>query len=159
LIRFRPAEPDDYPAICRLISSPEELFWVFPSGSWPFNMRQLLYLAQKRSDLTVAADNDEVVGFADLYDLVARKRAFIGNVVLQVSHRRRGIGKHLVQHMLDRIFTLHELPEARISVFEDNKPALTLYTQLGFAPYGQEARQGPGGRTVTLLHMKLVRSV
>jgi ribosomal protein S18 acetylase RimI-like enzyme len=159
MISFRPAEPDDYPAICRLITSPEELFWVFPSGSWPFNMRQLLYLAEKRSDLTVVADNDEVVGFSDLYDLVTRKQAFIGNVVLKVSHRRRGIGKHLVQHMLDRIFTLHELPEARISVFEENKPALTLYTQLGFAPCGREARQGPGGRTVTLLHMKLVRSM
>ena len=157
LIRIRPAGLDDYPAVCRLITSQEELFRVFPSGSWPFNLRQLHHLAEKRTDLTVVTDNDEIVGFADLYDMVPRTRAFIGNIILRASHRRQGIGKRLVQHMLDKIFTLHELPEARISVFEDNTPALTLYTQLGFKTCGRELRKTPDGRTVNLLQMKLVR--
>jgi ribosomal protein S18 acetylase RimI-like enzyme len=157
LIRFRPAGLEDYPAVCRLITSPAELVRVFPSGSWPFNMRQLHYIAEKRTDLTVVTDNDEVVGFANLYDMAPRKRAFIGNVILKASHRRQGIGKCLVQHMLDRVFTLHELPEARISVFEDNTPALTLYRQLGFKTCGRELRKVSDGRAVDLLQMKLAR--
>jgi len=157
LIGFRAAGFDDYPAVCGLITSPEELFRVFPTGNWPFSIRQLHFLAEKRTDLTVVTSDNEVVGFANLYGMVPGKRAFIGNVILKASHRRQGIGKFLVQHMLDKIFILHKLPEARISVFEDNKPALTLYTHLGFEVCGGDLRENPDGQTVKLLQMKLTR--
>ncbi|MFQ5643762.1 MAG: GNAT family N-acetyltransferase [Thiogranum sp.] len=157
-VKFRPAGIDDYPAICRLFTSAEELFRVFPGGSWPFNLRQLHRIAEKRSDLTVATDAGKVVGFANLYGLLPRKRAFIGNVIVKASHRGQGTGRALVKYMLDRIFTYHELPLARIAVFEDNKPAFALYRQLGFKIVDRDTRQDPDGRKVVLLQMQLVRS-
>jgi len=104
-------------------------------------------------------DHDELVGFANLYDLVPQQRAFIGNVIVKTSQRGQGTGEYLVEYMLDRIFTHHRLPEAMILVFADNRPAFNLYRKLGFKTVSSTTRQGSDGRAMILLQMKLVRGL
>jgi len=154
-VDIRPAMVSDYPAICQLISSRDELFRVFPSGSWPFNIRQVHHLAEHRSDLTVITDNGEVIGFANLYDIQPQHWAFVGNVIIRASHRGKGIGERLLRYMLNIIFTKVDLPQARISVFEDNSAAFKLYTKLGFTIYDREERIDRSKKKVILLHMRL----
>lgn len=156
---IRAAEPPDYPAIAALIDSPQELFLVFPAGHWPFDVRQVHRLAEQRLDLTVCVSGNDVNGFANLYDRRPGQWAFIGNLMVRREVRRRGIGGRLLQYMLKKVFEQHGLPQARISVFRDNRPALKLYEEAGFAQYAEEARSAPDGRRVTLLHLKLDRGV
>lgn len=151
---IRDARSTDFPAIARLITNPDELFRVFPAGSWPLDVRQIHRLAELRHNLTVGCMDNDIVAFANLYDLLPGKWAFIGNVVVHEAKRGNGIGHALLDHMLDLVFLKHALPEARISVFNDNAPALRLYKNLGFDEYDRESRKDPHNRQVTLLHLK-----
>jgi ribosomal protein S18 acetylase RimI-like enzyme len=156
-ITIRDALSGDLAAICRLVDSPEEMCLAFPGGRFPLSEKQLRRLAEQRSDLTVAVDSGEVVGFADLYGVLTGHWAFIGNLIVAPSHRKSGIGSRLMEHMLDRVFDVHGLPMARISVFEHNTSARRLYERMGFRRYADERRRDWQERTVTLLHMQLGR--
>ena len=157
-LTIRPAGQSDYPAIAALIDSPEELFTVFPGGHWPFDVRQVHRLAEQRLDLTVCVNAGRVSGFANLYNKQPGQWAFIGNLLVSREARGEGIGYCLLKYMLTRVFERHDLPQARLSVFSHNRPALNLYEKAGFVQYDQEVRSAPSGKRVTLLHLKLDRN-
>lgn len=155
--RFRSATESDYPAICKLIRSRDELLWVYPAGRYPLTVSQLNELAQKRMELTVAVAGKSVLGFADFYDLEPGRSIFIGNVIIDRKHRGRGLGKALIGIMLDKAFGEYDLPEVRISVFSENSRALLLYAGLGFIPYAIDERVRADGHRLVLIHMRLSR--
>lgn len=155
---LRAATESDYPDICGLIRTQEELFLVYPAGSYPFSVARMRELAARRTDLTVAVHDGRVVGFANLYDHKPGRRAFLGNVVVAEAYRGQGLGSRIVRHMLELAFSKHALPEVHLSVFSHNGPALALYRGLGFNCYGSEERSDPTGRPMELLHMRLLRA-
>jgi RimJ/RimL family protein N-acetyltransferase len=157
MCEYREVSENDYAGICNLIRSEEEMFLVYPNGRFPLTEAQLRELSRLRKELTVAVDGDRIIGFANLYDYRKCQSAFIGNVVIDVSYRGKGLGKGIVSYMLEQAFVRHDLPEVRISVFSENATALLLYTGLGFTPYGIEERQKRDGTRVALIHMKAVR--
>lgn len=152
--RFRDATEEDFAEICQLIRSRDELFLVYPNGVYPLTVSQVEALADIRKELTVVVDGERIIGFANLYDFEPGQFAFIGNVVIDANHRSMGIGKRAIAHMLDMVFNKYSLPEARISVFSDNTPALLLYSGLGFIPYAMEERKTPQGGRTALIHMR-----
>ena len=156
-VGFRPAVEADFPAICALVPSVDELFLVYPRGQFPLTVEQLRQLATTRHDLTVAVEDAQVIGFANLYDLIPSQSVYIGNVVVDRARRGHGHGRCLVNHMLDLAFGVHAVAEVRISVFCHNTPAVLLYDSLGFVPYAIERRQDPHGHIVPMLHLRLNR--
>jgi ribosomal protein S18 acetylase RimI-like enzyme len=148
------ADNTHYSDIVGLFTSPEELFLIYPSGTWPFDHTQLEKLARERSDLTVVLDSEQVIGFANLYRNISGDKVFIGNVVIAQDYRDHGIGRRLVCHMCETIFN-HYASTVHISVFTFNTPALLLYASLGFKPYDIELRKMPNGDSAALLHMRL----
>ncbi len=157
--RCRPATETDYPAISKLITNKEEFFLVHPGGHYPWTVAQLECLAAERSDLSVMEAEDEIIGFANLYQMEPRHHAFIGNVIIKASQRGHGHGHGLIKYMLQRIFQQHKLAEARISVFADNMPAIKLYTSLGFHRYAEEMREAANMPVRRLLHMRIAANV
>ncbi|MES9924510.1 MAG: GNAT family N-acetyltransferase [Candidatus Thiodiazotropha endolucinida] len=153
-LKITTADNSHFEGILTLISSPEELYLIYPSGSWPFDRAQLEKLVRERRDFTVVLDNKQVIGFANLYTSIAGDRYFIGNLVISDAYRGKGIGRRLVRHMCDRIFDRYA-STVYISVFTDNTPALLLYASLGFMPYDIERRTTPNGDSAALLHMRL----
>ncbi len=123
---IKPATRNDYEGIARLIKSEEELFLVYPAGTFPFTVSQVEHLAKTRDALTVMIDSGRVIGFANLYDHQQGASAFIGNVVIDADYRGEGLGKQMVCYMLEMAFNKYQLPEVHISVFNNNMPALTL---------------------------------
>jgi ribosomal protein S18 acetylase RimI-like enzyme len=151
---IRPARFEDYPDISRLVDCAQELFQAFPSRYWPFTAKQVHRLAEQRSDLSVAVRGKTLLGFADLYDIRASESAFVGNLIVAREYRGAGIGECMLRYMLDKIHRGYDIPEARLSVFAENRPALALYTKLGFRIYASERRLNPPKQGVTLLHMR-----
>lgn len=156
-MELREAKTSDYESIVKLIPTPEELFLVYPKGVYPFTVEQVRSLADTRKELTVADQGNEIIGFANLYDIEPQKCAFVGNVVVSGAYRSKGIGRKLLTHMIQLVFDKYQIPEARISVFNDNTPALLLYASLNFKPYAIEERKNPSGKRVALVHMCLER--
>ena len=157
-MEIRETVQDDYEGICQLITSEEELFLVYPKGTYPLNLEQLEHLKEVRQKLTVATERLQVIGFANLYDFVPGRHAFIGNLIVDKDFRKRGIGKEMVDYMLGLVFHQHDLPEARISVFRDNIPAFNLYSDFGFHLFETTDLKNFKGERVNLLHMKLSRT-
>ena len=151
---FRAASEADFDAICGLIPTQEELFRVYPRGSYPFTLDQLRHLFETRKAHTVTTDAGKITGFANLYDFSDNRRAFIGNVVVDKAYRGQGLGKCLVEYMIEQAFSSYDLDEVHISVFSDNTPALLLYSSLGFEPYAVEERLNYAGKRLALLHMR-----
>ncbi|HDP89119.1 MAG TPA: GNAT family N-acetyltransferase [Thioalkalivibrio sp.] len=157
-MELRAATRNDFDAIVRLVPSRNELFRVYPKGMHPFTIEQMQALAESRNELTVAVNRDAVIGFANLYDVQAGRWAFVGNVVVAPDFRGQGVGRLLVSHMIQRAFDAYGAQEVRISVFNDNTPALLLYAGMNFRPYAVEERTDPSGARVGLLHMRLEKS-
>lgn len=153
-LQLRPATAADYPAVCDLFADADELFLVCPRNQFPLTVEQLEQINCDRIDLTVAIYGDLVVGFANLYNVVPRERAFIGNVIIHRDYRGRGWGKQLLHYMMSRVANHHQLPQIHISVMNSNTPALLLYARLGFQPYAMDIVQTPHGNRVSILHLK-----
>lgn len=154
-MEFRAATTEDFEAIVRLLQNQDELFRVYPKAKYPFTVEQVQALAESRKELTVVVDREKVVGFANLYDVEPGQSAFIGNVIIARDFRGKGLGHLLVSHMIRKAFDIYDVAEARLSVFNDNTPALLLYTGMNFKPYAIEERTDPSGMRVGLIHMKL----
>jgi ribosomal protein S18 acetylase RimI-like enzyme len=152
---FREATENDFEGIRQLIKTEEELFKVYPNGKYPFTVEQVSRLYQTRKALTVAVEGNEIIGFANLYDYKPKHFAFIGNVVIEKSHRGRGLGKAIISYMLKMAHEKYDLAEVRISVFSDNTVALLLYSRFGFVPYAMEERKNPAGYRIALIHMRI----
>jgi len=154
---FRAAEESDFPAICKLIKGREELLWVYPAARYPLTVEQLHELAKQRRELTVVVSGKSIAGFADFYELQPGCSVFIGNVIIGRKLRGKGLGEALIRTMIGKAFDEYALPEVRISVFSDNRPALLLYMKLGFIPYAIDERRKADGQKLALLHMRLTR--
>ena len=155
----RHATEDDYPAICRLLTSAEELFLVYPAGQFPLTVKQLRELSKWRIGMTVALVDEQVVGFANFYNHKPGESVFLGNVVIAASERGQGYGRALIEYMIDQARGELALPELHLSVFNSNTAALLLYAQMGFEPYAIERRSGLGGQPSGLLHMRMLLGV
>lgn len=154
---MRAATEADFTAICGLMPTQNELYRVYPRGSFPLTVEQVRHLAEVRKALTVVTTNGQIVGFANLYDF-DNQRAFIGNVVIDKMCRGQGHGKRLVEYMRDLAFSNYNLHEIHISVFSDNTSAVLLYSSLGFVPYAIEKRINYAGERTALLHMKFSKT-
>lgn len=148
-----PATEQHYPDIGHLVTSPEELYLVYPNGKFPWDVEQLKTIAAKRHELTIGVVDNSVVAFANLYDLLPQQSAYIGNVIVASAYRGHGLGKALISHM---IYVCQDKYQAipHISVFNDNTRALLLYTELGFKPFAVESRFNLNHDKVALIHMK-----
>jgi len=94
------------------------------------------FLHDKRHHLAVAIDQDQVVGFASGVHYVHPDKPaelFINEVAVAPSHHRRGIGKAVIEALLERA-TLLGCREAWVLTDRDNQAAMGLYASTGGAP-------------------------
>lgn len=155
-MEFVSASEAHFGEIAQLVSSPEELYSVCPSGTFPWCREQIRNIARERSELTVCMVDGRVVAFGNLYNIQPSQSAFIGNVLVCDSHKGKGIGRSLLEHLISKCLDLYQATPC-LSVFNYNTRALLLYTKLGFVPYSAEPKISQGGQKVILLHMELKR--
>ncbi len=94
------------------------------------------FLADARHHMAVALDGGEVVGMISAVDYVHPDKApqlWINEVGVASSHRRRGIGRRLLDAMLAHGRAIG-CTEAWLGTEEENEPARRLYAGAGAAP-------------------------
>lgn len=91
------------------------------------------FLRDPRHHLAVAIDRQQVVGCASGVHYVhpdKRAQMFINEVGVAATHQGRGIGKALVERLLDRARRLG-CEEAWVLTERDNQAAMRLYASAG----------------------------
>jgi ribosomal-protein-alanine N-acetyltransferase len=93
----------------------------------------------------VLTAGDEVIGYGVMS--VGAGEAHILNLCVHQAHRCRGLGKRLLEHLLDRA-AMAGMSEAFLEVRPSNTAAIRLYQSLGFEQAGMRRGyyQAVGGR-------------
>lgn len=157
MLTHRPVQEADIPVICQFPQSAEELFFLFPRASYPLDTKQLKTAIDQRTDSTVVLLDGRVAGFANFSICKPGETCAIGNVVVAPETRGQGVGKYLIETMVQIAFTKHQVKDVQIACFNQNVAGLLLYQKLGFAPVSIEERLDKQGKRVALIRMKRSR--
>ena len=86
----------------------------------------------------VAEADGTIVGIAALHVSARTRERHTAGIGLNVhaAHQRKGIGKALMEAILDIADNWLKLKRVELSVFTDNEPAIALYKKMGFVTEG-----------------------
>ncbi len=139
-LTIRAAEPRDLAALTLLMNLPD---YRYGTLRLPFeseeSVRKRLFEGGANMVLLVALLEDELVGTASLHRMTGR-RAHVGAIGMGVhdAYAGRGIGRRLLESVLDMADNWLGLRRLELSVNVDNAPALHLYQSCGFEIEGRE---------------------
>ena len=151
---FQPAQTSDLEKVCQLPQNKEESFFMFPKADYPLSVEQLQTVVESRSDSTVILHNNEIVGFANFYEVKENNYCSIGNVIVSSDFRNKGIGKYLIETMESIALEKYNVREIHISCFNMNTKGILLYSKLGYTPYQIEERSDKEECKIALIKMK-----
>ena len=154
-LSFRPVQNKDIPQICRFPQTAEELFFMFPKASFPLSEEQLTNSINSRFDSSVVCFENRPVAFANIYELIKGQYCCIGNVIVDPTTRGQGIGKYLLDQMIELAIQKYGVTEIRLVCFTTNIHALLFYTKVGFVPYEIKPRENFNGEQIASIYMKL----
>jgi RimJ/RimL family protein N-acetyltransferase len=162
-LSFRQAKLSDLEAILNFPQDRTELFYFFPSATYPLTLAQLESQLSERYESTIMLDlalapEQQIIGFANFYNVENHNIAFIGNVIIRPDKRQQGLGKKLVQTMMAIGFQQLGLNEIHLSCYNENTRALLFYQHLGFKPYAIEERKDFKQQTTAMIHFKIKRN-
>lgn len=155
-LSYRAVKSIDLEKICQLPTNKEELFFMFPKAEYPLIESQLESAINSRFDSTVILLNNDIVGFANFYEVDKNQYCSIGNVVVNANHRNMGIGKYLIQIMEQIAVEKYNVSELHLSCFNTNTKGILLYSNLGYIPYGFEKWLTPKNDSLALIKMKKI---
>lgn len=154
-LTFRSAIKSDFSEILRFPLNKTELFYFFPSATYPLTIKQLEKQLSTRHESNVMLENNQLVGFANFYNVKKHQIAFIGNLIIKPEKRRQGLGRKLVLLMIAKGFKQLQLKEIHLSCYQQNTVALSFYKQTGFKAYAEEVRRDFNNQAVRLIHLKI----
>lgn len=136
-IILRDAREEDVPAMAGLLSELFSLEQDFrPDSDRQMRGLRLLLKQPQLGRLFVASTEDGVVGMVSLLFTVSTAEggpaAILEDMIVASAYRGQGIGRRLVEHVLDRAA---KLGNTRVTLLADrhNAAALGFYRALGFA--------------------------
>jgi RimJ/RimL family protein N-acetyltransferase len=145
-MQIRRAKPSDAAAIVKhvqgIVAEPVRTAPLFPDEVVDVSTERDLieqYANSPRAIMLVAEDDGQIVGDLTLRAISPRRAlehvASLGMSV-RASHRRRGIGKALLEEGIAWAKGVG-ITRLELYVFADNTPAIALYEAMGFAHEGR----------------------
>jgi len=139
-VNIRHAEPDDYEAIHRILSSPQAI-----AGTLQLPLQSLEGVRKRSFSETpegvyqlVACVDKEVVGHLGLETFTRQRRRHVGEIGMAVRDdwQGKGIGSALMEAALDLADNWLNLIRLELTVYTDNAAGIALYEKFGFAIEG-----------------------
>jgi RimJ/RimL family protein N-acetyltransferase len=100
-------------------------------------------LENERETLIVAAFNGEVVGLIDFRSASSRRMSHTGSfgMLIRKDCRGMGIGRMLLQALLDWAEANPLIEKVNLGVFSTNHRAISLYKKMGFVEEGRKIKE------------------
>lgn len=159
MLSYRPVQDQDISLICQFPQNEIELFFMYPKATYPLTYDQLKAAIEQRWESTVILLDVAVSGFANFYICEPGVKCSIGNVIIAPDKRGKGVGKYLVETMVQLAVQNYQAKEIHISCFNQNVAGLLLYSRCGFTPFAVEERVDKEGNRMALIHMRLIRNL
>ena len=126
-INITVATLDDVPSIATIEKS---------SFSTPWSQNAIFESMDAGTYFCVAKLNDMIVGYMGLSAVVGE--GYVTNVAVLPEYRRLGIGKKILEYVIDNF--KNELEFISLEVRVSNTPAISLYEKFGFEKVGLRKR-------------------
>ena len=125
---------DDYDRLISWVNS-EELLMQFagPGFNFPLTRKQLEpSVNESNRTCFKVIYHSRVIGHCELY--LKEKSVVLARILIgEENMRGRGLGKEIVEAMLDYAFRHFTVDVAELNVFDHNKAAIRCYERVGFA--------------------------
>ncbi len=142
-LTLRRAGPQDAAAITHIMSQPEvqaNLMQLPYPDEEIWRQRLTEQMTPGKTDLSlVALRGGEVVGSAGLHPVgpaLRRRHAAVLGISVPREHQRSGVGKALMQGLIDYADEWGQILRVELTVFADNTHAIALYRGFGFEQEG-----------------------
>ena len=135
MITLSPFQRNDFERFKSWIKSQDELFqFAGPIFTYPLTDEQLTtYITDSRriAFKVVLSETTEVIGHCELnFENVLPRLSRI--LIADINMRGKGLGKLIVNNMLEELFFKRNFESADLNVFDWNKNAIRCYEQVGF---------------------------
>ena len=154
-------EQSDFDTFKSWIKNEDELFqFAGPILIFPVTDKQLYkYITDERRIVckVILLETKEIIGNAELNfenPLPRLSRILVG----KLENRNKGIGRQIVNKMLDKLFTEFDFHEADLNVFDWNKVRIKCYEHVGFTINPNLVyKQNNNGAIWTAINMKITK--
>jgi len=161
MLVLRKLEQNDFDTFKSWIKSKDELFQFAGSiFNFPVTDEQLLkYISDERriAYKVILLETKEIIGNAELNfenSLPRLSRILIASM----QNRNKGLGKQIVNKMLEKLFFEYEFQEADLNVFDWNKAGIKCYENVGFRINPNVVnKQNNGDQIWTALNMTITK--
>jgi ribosomal protein S18 acetylase RimI-like enzyme len=146
MVTIREARPEDYEALCQVLDQGDTFHrqavpQVFRAPDGPARSREYILAIIDSDDgaFYIAEEEGQIVGAVhvlvrqapDIPIMVPRRYAVVENIAVSSAHRRRGIGRALMERA-QRWAADRALTQIELSVWEFNDGARAFYQELGY---------------------------
>ena len=161
MVELRKLEQSDFDTFKSWIKDKDELFqFAGPILNYPITDEQLMkYINDERRIVykVILTETNEIIGNAELNfenPLPRLSRILVGNL----KNRNKGIGRQIVNKMLEKLFTEYDFQEADLNVFDWNIAGINCYDNVGFIINPNLVyKQNNGGEIWTAINMTITK--
>ena len=143
-VSVRHAEPDDAPAIHRILSGPRAIAGTMQLPLQSVEGLRKRFFSETREGLyhLVGCMDEEVVGHLGLETFTRPRRRHVGEIGMAVRDdwQGKGVGTALMEAALDLADNWLNLTRVELSVYTDNAAGVALYKKFGFEVEGTHRR-------------------
>lgn len=140
-LTFRLTQMEDAPLLTLWLMEPEILCWFPMIDAKEVEDAVRIWIGYSRLEAGLTAEwEGEPCGMANLYIQPYKKlrHTCLFSVIVRHDMRGKGIGKALLEHLMEHAKNRFHIEILHLEVYENN-PAKRLYTRLGFKEFGRQA--------------------
>lgn len=141
-INISPMTIKDLEEIAPILLSDFDDFWTISTLALEINNPNTIYI--------VAKSNDEIVGFAGIWQIL--DEIHLNNIVVKKSKRNLGIGTYLLNSLI-KLSTKKNATVLTLEVNQDNYSAIHLYEKSGFKVVGCRKNYYPNQKDAILMSL------
>ncbi len=160
-VRLRQFDPLYASLVASWVPSPQELHRLAPATDPPLTAARIREWHKKgvHPFLGWLDGESQPVGYGEINTMpYSESQMWLGHILIDPSHRHLGLGRRLVQGLLEIAFEEFGAASVCLIVFPDNWPAIHCYEAVGMTDVGPERWRHPKtGEVHLLLRMEITR--
>ena len=141
MITLQPINENNFLAVCRLRSAPEQQYF---SLSAPMILARAYACREQRARAYAVCANEVVVGVVLVEDLDEEPACYhLSELLIDEAQQKKGYGREAMLLLLSELQKERKYPRVELCVKKENTTAIRLYTSLGFRDSGYTDPETP----------------